>query len=280
VCSSDLGRRPRWRRERRRGHAFLRLSPPPPANSRSRGRCPRKPRQKSAGSPPSSPTLQRSPSGVSCASGTPCTSPRSPASTGRPAGRQPGETRTPPRRRRVRIPRLHARPRRRRTDLPHRGRREPRACPWPGLHCRRAQRDRRRDGGLLRGRPRPLAVGAHREDCAGRAVLGRRKPRRRRSEEHTSELQSRENLVFRLLLDPPPPQSYTLSLHDALPIFLTEAVVNLAHARGLAYTAAALSVIAGGMAVSYGVDRAPWPWARTARTVLDVLFLAAGSLGV
>jgi len=71
-----------------------------------------------------------------------------------------------------------------------------------------------------------------------------------------------------------------LALAAAALIFLTEAIVNLAHTRGLAYTAAALSVIAGGMAVSYGVDRAPWPWARTARTVLDVLFLAAGSLGV
>src|SRR5690606_32008339 len=35
-----------------------------------------------------------------------------------------------------------------------------------------------------------------------------------RSEEHTSELQSRENLVCRLLL--PPTSSSTLSLHDAL----------------------------------------------------------------
>src|SRR5690606_34092280 len=58
----------------------------------------------------------------------------------------------------------------------------------------------------------------------------------KRSEEHTSELQSRENLVCRLLLekkkntltrrtlslrlfnDPATTQRYTLSLHDALPI--------------------------------------------------------------
>src|SRR5690554_1825214 len=39
-----------------------------------------------------------------------------------------------------------------------------------------------------------------------------------RSEEHTSELQSRPHLVCRLLLDPLPPAIYTLSLHDALPI--------------------------------------------------------------
>src|SRR5690606_31551526 len=40
----------------------------------------------------------------------------------------------------------------------------------------------------------------------------------RRSEEHTSELQSRENLVCRLLLESAPPAVSTLSLHDALPI--------------------------------------------------------------
>src|SRR5690554_1549397 len=38
------------------------------------------------------------------------------------------------------------------------------------------------------------------------------------SEEHTSELQSRPHLVCRLLLDTAPPECYTLSLHDALPI--------------------------------------------------------------
>src|SRR5690606_4657600 len=41
---------------------------------------------------------------------------------------------------------------------------------------------------------------------------------RPRSEEHTSELQSRENLVCRLLLDPVAPSLYPLPLHDALPI--------------------------------------------------------------
>src|SRR5690606_6689508 len=44
-----------------------------------------------------------------------------------------------------------------------------------------------------------------------------------RSEEHTSELQSRENLVCRLLL-PPPPDSFPLSLHDALPILASFAL--------------------------------------------------------
>src|SRR5204863_63690 len=40
-----------------------------------------------------------------------------------------------------------------------------------------------------------------------------------RSEEHTSELQSRRDLVCRLLLDTATSEIYTLSLHDALPIY-------------------------------------------------------------
>src|SRR5690242_20298401 len=45
----------------------------------------------------------------------------------------------------------------------------------------------------------------------------------RRSEEHTSELQSHVNLVCRLLLEAPTTtQLYTLSLHDALPILLRQ----------------------------------------------------------
>src|SRR5690606_9900802 len=71
-----------------------------------------------------------------------------------------------------------------------------------------------------------------------------------------------------------------LALAAAALVSLTEAVVDLAHTRGLAYTPAALSVIAGGIAVSYGAHRPPWPWARTASTGLAVLFVAAGSLDV
>src|SRR5437868_6428248 len=57
-----------------------------------------------------------------------------------------------------------------------------------------------------------------------RARLGRERHapqhrfRRVRSEEHTSELQSRFELVCRLLLSPTPPHLSPLSLHDALPI--------------------------------------------------------------
>src|SRR3712207_2065482 len=45
-------------------------------------------------------------------------------------------------------------------------------------------------------------------------------PGPQRSEEHTSELQSRQYLVFRLFLfnDTATTEIYTLSLHDALPI--------------------------------------------------------------
>src|SRR5258707_1220563 len=41
----------------------------------------------------------------------------------------------------------------------------------------------------------------------------------RRSEEHTSELQSRQYLVYRFFNDTATTEIYTLSLHDALPIF-------------------------------------------------------------
>src|SRR5438034_827304 len=48
---------------------------------------------------------------------------------------------------------------------------------------------------------------------------------RDRSEEHTSELQSHSDLVCRLLLDLATTHLYTLSLHDALPIYLAIAEV-------------------------------------------------------
>src|SRR5690554_4127515 len=48
-----------------------------------------------------------------------------------------------------------------------------------------------------------------------------------RSEEHTSELQSRPHLVCRLLLDPATTVLYTLSLHDALPILVGAALILL-----------------------------------------------------
>src|ERR1039458_10264174 len=51
-----------------------------------------------------------------------------------------------------------------------------------------------------------------------------------RSEEHTSELQSLRHLVCRLLLDSSPTEIYTLSLHDALPIFS----VQMMHCSGVA----------------------------------------------
>src|SRR5205823_1116854 len=65
-------------------------------------------------------------------------------------------------------------------------------------------------------------------DRHGKDHRGKRPPRTcarlpsailQRSEEHTSELQSLAYLVCRLLLDTTTSELYTLSLHDALPIF-------------------------------------------------------------
>src|ERR1035438_4491385 len=50
-----------------------------------------------------------------------------------------------------------------------------------------------------------------------------------RSEEHTSELQSLRHLVCRLLLDTATTEIYTLSLHDALPIYLVKRLENPCH---------------------------------------------------
>src|SRR5690606_5550798 len=118
-----------------------------------------------------------------------------------------------------------------------------------GRAARAGGRGRRRGAPAVRGGP----PGAGRARRCGAAppprVPGRgtaRRPRGRRSEEHTSELQSRENLVCRLLLEKKnvrkrrrapaplvtPPvalrcsvsrptattETHTLSLHDALPI--------------------------------------------------------------
>ena len=60
-----------------------------------------------------------------------------------------------------------------------------------------------------------------------------------RSEEHTSELQSRSDLVCRLLLeknffffnDTATTEIYTLSLHDALPIYFTDEELDAFYER-------------------------------------------------
>src|SRR5438874_957512 len=54
----------------------------------------------------------------------------------------------------------------------------------------------------------------------------------KRSEEHTSELQSRRDLVCRLLLALHPTDIYTLSLHDALPIFRQKPQVQYSTGAG------------------------------------------------
>src|SRR5687768_6200390 len=102
---------------------------------------------------------------------------------------------------------LHSFPTRRSSDL-HLLRRRARPGCQPGRGRERrladdhdpAQPRAGRTGGD--GRARPPAVGR-----GGRVVPGDRLGRRRRSEEHTSELQSRLHLVCRLLLIRQPPRS-------------------------------------------------------------------------
>src|SRR5687768_7167713 len=107
-----------------------------------------------------------------------------------------------------------------------------RSCPRSAAPCSRprsrAGRRARRCSRSPPGSPRGRGPG-----CSSRAASPGRRPaaaRARaaalgpvgRSEEHTSELQSRLHLVCRLLLAPPPTDIYTLSLHDALPILSTK----------------------------------------------------------
>src|SRR5947209_8586495 len=118
-------------------------------------------------------------------------------------------------------------------------RRPPRSPPFPYTTLFRSLRPRHRRhphpahpcvaGGQWRRpgrcRVRQLAGPARLLDPSPPLELVQPRPRRppwdpvlMRSEEHTSELQSRQYLVCRLLLDAPPPEISPLSLHDALPI--------------------------------------------------------------
>src|SRR5690606_39745610 len=80
-------------------------------------------------------------------------------------------------------------------------RHRPRRLGSGGLLRSRGRRRRAAEGGeqLDPGRDSPPAEGARRRGHFGRAR--ERRASGRRSEEHTSELQSRENLVCRLLLE-------------------------------------------------------------------------------
>src|SRR5690625_327041 len=89
------------------------------------------------------------------------------------------------------------------------------------LDCQSDQRDRPPCPASIHGRTRLGSVPYPRESGQVDLHRVRRTARmlpvgRGRSEEHTSELQSRGQLVCRVLL--PPLSSHALSLHDALPI--------------------------------------------------------------
>src|SRR5437879_212729 len=93
----------------------------------------------------------------------------------------------------------------------------------PARHVGHRRRDSRGRGRALRpGRATTVVCGVrtppardqHDGDC------------HRRSEEHTSELQSPMYLVCRLLLAPPHTSLHSLSLHDALPIYFGKQVLE------------------------------------------------------
>src|SRR3712207_8398714 len=65
---------------------------------------------------------------------------------------------------------------------------------------------------------RPLAPRRERRDLQDRARRPRRSPARARSEEHTSELQSRQYLVCRLLLEK---KKHTIEVHHIHTIHFT-----------------------------------------------------------
>src|SRR3712207_8437730 len=97
-------------------------------------------------------------------------------------------------------------------------RRPPRSTLFPYTTLFRSAHDVRR--GELRARRFAERVPAdvpHRPEAEGEVVLGARGVRvvghLRRSEEHTSELQSRQYLVCRLLLEKKKTKSYQMSAH-------------------------------------------------------------------
>src|SRR5690606_41510901 len=71
-----------------------------------------------------------------------------------------------------------------------------RRSPYPGFSPRRRRRRSRRSRGRRAEKKGEACLALQEDEEAGEARLA---ARRRRSEEHTSELQSRENLVCRLL---------------------------------------------------------------------------------
>src|SRR3712207_7811794 len=80
-------------------------------------------------------------------------------------------------------------------------RRPPRSTLFPYTTLFRSRRRPRRAGATVAGGRAGAARGGHRPRAGGAATGGRAPRRPGRSEEHTSELQSRQYLVCRLLLE-------------------------------------------------------------------------------
>src|SRR2546422_7752817 len=93
-------------------------------------------------------------------------------------------------------------------------RRPPRSTLFPYTTLFRSGGDRRRVRRLVRGRRAPLGPGGARRR-AGAHDARRQPPRGPRSEEHTSELQSRLHLVCRLLLEKKKKKTRTRNEYDS-----------------------------------------------------------------
>src|SRR5689334_12712582 len=101
-----------------------------------------------------------------------------------------------------------------------------------------------------------------------------------RSEEHTSELQSQFHLVCRLLLDTATTEIYTLSLHDALPIYVRDrSRVQPRQAAGDAHARVRPRRPAGAADHPAGHPRHPGPGAAAAPLHPPQLAKCAGPVG-
>src|SRR5690554_520658 len=92
-----------------------------------------------------------------------------------------------------------------------------------------------------------------------------------RSEEHTSELQSRPHLVCRLLLDTATTEIYTLSLHDALPILATIKKRNGEGGKGIKFASKYLQRLVKGSEYSKNLPEDLEKTAKVYKEHIDIL---------